>query len=162
MRQLNFIKKSGVDINEFGSTLEDVQTFANHLGIQINIVDSDYFKEIIFSTEPKDQMIYLYKNKNHFDVITSMPAFLCKDYCCHTCKTSYAKRDKHKCPSKCIACFKSFPDENMCSISNKKLIDCNDCNRTFYGKDCFDEHKRNRSSGEKTDIVCNIVKKCLK
>ena len=93
-------EESGVPINEFGSTLDDVKTFAEHLGIQINTVDADYFNEIIFWTEPQGQMIYLYKNKNHFDVITSMPGFLCKDYYCHTCKKSYKTRDKHKCPSK--------------------------------------------------------------
>ena len=36
-------------------------------------------------------MIYLYKNKNHFDVITSMPGFLCKKYYCHTCKKAYTR-----------------------------------------------------------------------
>ena len=60
-------------------------------------------------------MIYLYKNKNHFDVITSMTGFLCKSYYCHSCKKSYKKRDCHKCPDKCIACFKYFQDGNKCS-----------------------------------------------
>ena len=37
---------------------------------------------------------------------------------------------------------------------------CNDCNRTFFGQDCFAEHKRNRSQA-KTDVVCMKVAKCL-
>ena len=40
--------------------------------------------------EVGDRMVYLYKNGNHFDVITSMPGFLCKDYYCHTCKKAFA------------------------------------------------------------------------
>ena len=102
-------------------------------------------------------MIYLYKNGNHFDVITSMPGFLCKDYYCHTCKKAYTHRDRHKCPSKCIACFKYYPDGIKCSGD---AIQCSDCNRSFFGQICFDEHKRDRSS-EKSDIVCQKVAKCL-
>ena len=82
-------------------------TFAKHLGVQINIVDEDYFNEIIHTTNPDaNKFIYLHKNRNHYDVITSMPAFLAKDYYCHTCKKGYTRRDKHKCPNKCLACFK--------------------------------------------------------
>ena len=149
--------EAAVEVNDFGSTLEDVKKFSEHLGVQINIVDSDHFNEIIYSSEEVGDMIYLYKNKNHFDVITSMPGFLCKSYYCHTCKKPYTGRDKHKCPSKCIACFKYFPDGVKCSGD---VIQCNICNRSFFGQDCFDEHKRNRSTG-KPNIVCETVGKCL-
>ena len=64
---------------EFGSTLEDVKKFAHHLGVQINVVDGDQFNTLIYSSDIADEMIYLHKNANHFDVITSMPGFLCKD-----------------------------------------------------------------------------------
>lgn len=66
-------REAGVEINDNGNDLDDVQQFANHLGIQINIIDADYFNEIIYTStnEPEcDKMIYLYKNKNHYDVIT--------------------------------------------------------------------------------------------
>ena len=152
-------EEAGVEINEFGNDLEDVNVFAKHLGIQINIVDADYFNEIIYTSEGEStdgKIIYLYKNKNHYDVITSMPGFLGKNYYCHTCKESYTRRDKHKCPTKCLACFKY---DSNCSGSG---ITCDDCNRIFLGQKCFDEHKRNRSEGEKPDIVCDLVKKCLK
>ena len=101
-------------------------------------------------------MIYLYKNKNHYDVITSMPGFLSKKYYCHTCKEGYTHRDKHKCLKKCLSCFKY--DSNC----KGPEITCNDCNRIFLGQECFDEHKRNRSKGKKTDIVCELVRKCPK
>ena len=156
-------EEAGVEINEFGSTIEDVKRFANHLKIQINIVDGEYFNELIFSTENEhnSQMIYLYKNGNHFDVITSMTGFLDISYYCHTCKKSYKKCDCHKCPAKCIACFKYFPDGNKCF---GKVIECKDCNRSFYGEECFNEHKRERKikEGAESDIVCKKVCKCLK
>ena len=158
-------EEAGVEINEFGSTLEDVKRFANHLKIQINIVDAEYFNELILTTENEHncQMIYLYKNKNHFDVITSMTGFLCKSYYCHTCKKSFKKRDCHMCPAKCIACFKYFLDGNKCS--GEEIV-CQSCNRSFFGEECFKEHKRYRGKRGYTDsnidIVCNYVKKCLK
>ena len=59
---------TGVEMNELGSTLEDVKAFAKHLGIQISIIDADQFNDIIFTTDndyDSSQMIYLFKNKNH-------------------------------------------------------------------------------------------------
>ena len=132
------------------STLEDVKKFSEHLGVQINIVDGDQFNALIYNSEVCDEMIYLYKNGNHFDVIMSMPAFLCKDYYCHTCKKSYTLRDEHRCPEKCLACFKYFSDGVKCSGD---VIKCNSYNRSFFGQGCFDEHKRNRSTG-KSDVEC--------
>ena len=84
---LKLHEDAGVLISDHGNTLEDVNTFANHLGVQINVVDTDYFNEIVPTANPdSSSIIYLHKDKNHYDVITSMPAFLAKDYYCHTCK----------------------------------------------------------------------------
>ena len=146
---------AGVSISDHGCTLEDVDTFAKYLGVQINTVDEDYFNEIIHTANPDvNKVIYLHKNGNHYDVITSMPAFLAKDYYCHTCKKGYTRHDKHKCPNKCLACFK--PEKH----TGDKLF-CDKCNRTFFGQRCYEEHLKNRSKGKKRDVVCEIVKKCL-
>ena len=57
-------ENAGVDIPGHGNTLEDVDTFAKHLGVQINIVDTDYFNEIIHTANPgAEKTIYLHKNK---------------------------------------------------------------------------------------------------
>ena len=146
---------ANVDITDYGNTLGDVGTFAKYLGIQINIVDADRFNDVIHTASPDaDEMVYIYKNKNHYDVITSMPAFLGKDYYCHTCKKGYTRRDKHRCPLKCLSCFKT-------EQHNGETVVCGQCNRTFFGKKCYDEHLRNRSKGEKRSVVCELVQKCL-
>ena len=146
---------AGVHISDHGNTLEDVNTFANHLGVQINVVDTDYFNEIVHTANPgSNNIIYLHKDKNHYNVITSMPAFLSKKYYCHTCKKGYTRRDKHKCPHKCLSCFKAEKHTG-------DNIVCNKCNRIFFGQKCYEEHLRNRSKGEKRDVVCELVKKCL-
>ena len=84
-----------------------------------------------------------------------MPAFLGKDYYCHTCKKSYKCRDKHRCPLKCLACFKT-------EHHNGDKITCGECNRVFFGQKCYGEHLRDRSKGKKRDVVCELVQKCLK
>ena len=86
-------KNAGVPENEFGSTLDDIKTFAEHLDIEINIVDANQFNNIIatvgeFKGETSNQ-IYILKDRNHFNVITSMPAFLYKNHYCHTCKKGF-------------------------------------------------------------------------
>ena len=146
---------AGVGISGYGNTLEDVDTFAKHLGVQINVVDTDYFNEIIHTANPgSNHIIYLHKNKNHYDVITSMPAFLSQNYYCHTCKKGYTRRDKHKCPDKCMSCFKTEKHTG-------DNIVCGKCNRVFFGEPCYKEHLRNRSKGVELDVVCELVKKCL-
>ena len=47
-----------------------------------------------------------------------------------------------------MACFKDFQDGNKCSGD---IIECQDCNRSFFGKECFNEHKRNRAEVEKIE-----------
>ena len=62
---------AGVPISGHGCTLEDVNTFAKQLGVQISVVNTDYFNKIIHTANPgADKNIYLHKNKNHYDVIT--------------------------------------------------------------------------------------------
>ena len=150
---------ANVEINDYGNSLEDVNAFAKYLGIEINIIDSEQFNEIIYTANNgKVDKIYLYKTRNHFDVIKSMTAFLDVAYYCHSCKKSYTRRDKHKCPQKCIACFKYFPDGNKCK---GKDVTCKQCNRVFHGNICFKNHTSNRSKKD-DDSVCSSVAKCLK
>ncbi|XP_078374417.1 uncharacterized protein LOC144657958 [Oculina patagonica] len=140
---------ANVEINDYGNSLEDVNSFASHLDIEINIIDSEQFNEIIYTANNgKINKIYLYKTRNHFDVIKSMTAFLNVAYYCHSCKKAYTRRDKHKCPQKCLSCFKYFPDGNKC---NGKDVTCKHCNRVFHGKSCFKNHTRNRSKKDDDD-----------
>ena len=152
-------KEANVEINEYGNDLADVETFAKHLEIEINIIDSEVFNTIIYTANKgTEDKIYILKTRNHFDVIKSLTAFYDTPYYCHECKKAYTKRDKHKCPSKCLSCF-TFSKDGKCEGQE---IACKKCNRKFLGKKCFKNHLKNRSKAEnKTDTVCNSVKKCL-
>ena len=152
-------EEAQVEINDYGNDLSDRETFAKHLGIEINIIDAEQFNNIIYTTNKgHEDKIYLLKTRNHVDVIKSLTAFYDTLYYCHECKKAYTERDKHKCPSKCLSCF-TYAKDIKCE--GKEII-CEKCNRKFFGKRCFKNHLKNRSKVEgKTAIICNTVKKCL-
>ena len=152
-------KDAHVDISDYSNYLSDVETFAKHLEIEINIIDSEQFNSIIYTANKgtKDK-IYLLKTRNHFDVIKSMTAFCDTPYYCEECKKAYTKRDKHKCPSKSLSCF-TYAKDDKCE-GNEIIFE--KCNRKFFGNLCFKNHLKNRSKVDgKKDIVCDTVKKCL-
>ena len=106
VQALKLHEEAQLEINDYGNDLSDVNTFAKHLGIEVNVIDSEQFNGIIYTANKgSEDKIYLLKTRNHFDVIKSMTAFNCTPYFCHECKKSYTKRDKHMCPSKCPSCF---------------------------------------------------------
>ena len=147
-----------VEINDYGNNLSDIETFAKHIDIEINIIDAEQFNNIIYTANKcSEDKIYLLKTKNHFDVIKSLTAFYDTPYYCHECKKAYTKRDKHKCPSRCLSCF-TYAKDRKCEGNE---IVCEKCNRKFFGKRCFKNHLKNRTKVEdKMDIVCDTVKKC--
>ena len=129
-----------VEINGYGNDLSDVEKFAKHLGIEINIIYAEQFNSIVYTANKgsKDK-IYLLKTKNHFDVIKSLTAFYDTPYYCHECKKAHTKRDKHTCPSKCLSCF-TYAKDRKCE--GKEIV-CEKCNRKFFGKRCFKNHLKN-------------------
>ena len=57
---LKLHEDAGVPISDHGNTLEDVNTFANHLGVQINVVDTDYFNEIVHTANQILVVLFTY------------------------------------------------------------------------------------------------------
>ena len=99
-------EEANVEINDYGNDLSDIEKFAKHLGIEINIIDAEQFNSIVYTANKgSEDKVYLLKTRNHFDVIKSLTAFYDTPYYCHECKKAYTKRDKYKCPSKCLSCF---------------------------------------------------------
>ena len=58
---LKLHEEAQVEINDYGNNLSDVEAFAKHLGIEINIIDAEQFNSIIYTANKgsKDK-IYLY------------------------------------------------------------------------------------------------------
>ena len=46
---LKLHEESQVKINDYGNDLSDIETFAKHLGIEINIIDAEQFNSIVYT-----------------------------------------------------------------------------------------------------------------
>ena len=78
-------EEANVEINDYGNDLSDIEKFAKHLGIEINIIDAEQFNSIVYTANKgSEDKVYLLKTRNHFDVIKSLTAFYDTPYYCHT------------------------------------------------------------------------------
>ena len=69
-------EEAHVEINDYGNDLSDIEKFAKHLGIEINIIDAEQFNSIVHTANKgSEDKVYLLKTRNHFDVIKSLTAF---------------------------------------------------------------------------------------
>ena len=120
---------------------------------QINIVSKEYENKIIYAGPEKDKKIYLYMHNNHYDVITKMPGFFARNYCCHACKKVYDHLENHVCPNECKCCgfFPICPEESWRS--------CRNCRRQFKSQRCYDQHKQSRGGARP---ICARLIKCTK
>ena len=136
--------------------IPEVKMFQEYLtGYEINIVSADHNNSIIYPPKPttsEAKPIYLYLHHNHYDVITSMPAFLGRSYFCHKCRQSYDQTLNHMCPGMCKSC-RSFE----CTVQDP--MGCEQCGRWFKSKTCYDCHKEPIAGGKS---VCQGIKKCEK
>ena len=142
-------QKAGVPIGSCG--IDQVKQFQAYLtDYQINIVSKEHQNSIIFSGPDKEKRIYLFLHDNHFDVITSMPAFVARKKYCHTCKKGYDHVKHHLCGDTCKLCY--FQN---CPIVS--WTPCSDCNRFFKSQECFDRHKQNVGNAKS---ICLSTAKC--
>ena len=137
--------------------LPEVDLFQKYLtNYEINVVSGNHNSSIIYPPKPSNNNvtpIYLYLHDNHYDVITSMPGFLSTSYFCHKCKKSYSNNSDHLCGAMCGSC-RSFD----CVIDGNGMV-CDECERWFKSKDCYDHHKENVGGGRS---VCQTIRKCEK
>lgn len=139
-------KKADVPIQPCG--IKEIDKFQKYLQpkYQILVVSKDHFNAVIYSGKKiSKKKIILYLHDNHYDLITSMPAFMERSYYCFICNKGYNNK-YHRCVSSCNACF-STCDSNQ--PYNWKY--CNNCNRSFKGSKCFLLHvQQSKISGEST------------
>ena len=141
-------KEAGVAEGPCGS--EEMQQFQDHLGPQGNQIivfegqkGLIWFKDRAYNNAPKK--ICLLKIGNHFYGITSIPALLNRTYYCHHCEKGYCHEtsEKHNCLGQnCSSCKrrnKRCP--NFATFETPEVY-CGDCNRLFYGQECYAAHKQ--------------------
>ena len=94
------------------------------------------------------------EREKHYDTILNLIGAGGNKYFCWQCNKGYKTINGHRCVYKCTRCF-SIP---FCENKEPKIV-CEKCNREFYERKCFENHKKfaNRS-GEK--IICEKVYYC--
>ncbi|KAK7588176.1 hypothetical protein V9T40_005421 [Parthenolecanium corni] len=143
-----------IDFNIEGFTLEDIRACEEELDVQIKVVCAENFNNIIYKgLRDCPIKLYLYKQGNHFDVITHMGAFYGSSYYCQNCDKPYQNKDRaHVCKTVgvnvCTVCMKAEHP----SYTKDKIF-CNNCNRYCFNQDCYDDHSLN---------VCLFQFKCRK
>ena len=154
-RALELHRAANVPLGPCG--LDEVKLFQKYLtNYEITVVSGDCNDSIIYPPEPTDkQPIYLYLHNKHFDVITSMPGFLSISYFCQQCRKVYCKTTDHLCDAMCKSC-RSL---DCVADSDRKWIECNECNRMFKSRACYTRHKEPLPGGRS---VCQTIRKCEK
>ncbi len=147
-------EKAGVPFGPCG--IPEVKQFQKYLTeYEINIVSADHQNSIIYPERPtttEAKRLFLYLHNNHYDVITSMPAFLDHSYFCYECRKAYDSTVSHLCPAMCKLC-RAF------DCPQGEPQDCEECGRTFKSQACYDRHKEALGAGQS---VCQLIKRCVK
>ena len=146
-----FHELSGVPLGPCG--IPEVNKFQAALPVyQLNVVSKEHLNALIYSGPEAEKHLYLYHHDNHYDVITSMPAFLARKRYCHKCKKGFDKITNHPCGGPC----------NLCNTENCSFVEwkfCKDCNRFFKSEECFNRHKGDTGPAKS---LCYALVKCGK
>ena len=111
---------------------------------QILLVNADHAYHVKRFGPTKPKQLILLHEKDHYDVITSLPEFFNTSYVCATCFQTYNTEGDHRCTkkTKCGACRqKECPDFLHANPRGLKATRrCHDCGRDFFGDTCYEAH----------------------
>ena len=140
----------------------EIQQFQAHVGsegIQIIVLEGQqgtiWYKDHTYDDAHKK--ICLLKVQNHFHGLRSIPALLNRNYYCHHCEKGYDHEtsEKHNCRGQnCSSCRRTNGTCPKFVTYVTAEVYCDQCNRKFYGQNCYDAHKRGAKS------VCDQFRKC--
>jgi hypothetical protein len=72
----------------------------------------------------------------HYHVITNLTGAMAKKYVCKACNRGCETDVTHTCDQTCSDCMASQP----CVFAGVRIA-CDECNRNFRSKKCYDNHK---------------------
>ena len=123
--------------------LEELHQFQQALGSDYQLLVMARIKPffLIYKGPSAPHQIRLLKSNNHYDGVTSFPAFVDRSYYCIECEKGFNTDDKahHPCKGKrCSACARfDCPD----FVPKTEPSDyCSHCNTKFFGIDCKNHH----------------------
>ena len=96
--------------------------------------------------------IYIGLHKKHYSSILSLTGLFSKSYYCEKCEFAFDKRNRHICEETCKNCL----ERPVCERDNDFCMTCEQCNKQFISKVCFERHKRNNvCENNKICKACN-------
>lgn len=130
---------------------------------QLICINAQDINNLIFRGSPAREELFIERNNNHYNVITStIRCYMQSDFCIPCWKRTDYRRP-HRCPGSCERCY----DEDPCIASEDRVL-CQECNRIFYSMSCYQKHKgnvcyqvRRCSTCSKEYLVANGHKKCI-
>ena len=127
----DFHHKAGVPLTSCG--IEEIKLFQAVLpDYQLVVVSGDHFDATIYKGPETEKPVYLYYHSGHYDVITSMPAFIGRAYFCLKCEKGYNTEDwRHNPCTNKYRCCQHTACPNQGEISS--WIICAQCHRMFKG-----------------------------
>lgn len=145
---------AGVIIPNEGAGIPELEKFQKHLKDNKIVVYryGSKGRDVIFEGSGDGVKLNLLYHANHYNIITSLTAAFACSYFCEQCRAPFNNQKDHRCGGSCAAC------QQTPACVSKQKIRCCECNRTFRGQKCFDNHKVNGSYGKTT--VCATVKRC--
>jgi len=138
----NLLETTGIDLTN-GAGIPELIRFQEHFRdykitvYQGLVCDSAMFEGQIESFE---QLNLLYDDvERHYHVITNLTVAMAKRYVCKACNKVCKSDVTHVCDQTCSDCVASPP-----CASGDFRIPCDECNRHFRSRTCFDNHKRSK------------------
>lgn len=167
------VRVAKVRIPRNGCGLEEISDFQNYFsrqGFAIVVYDRDNFGNegpLFFDGRPLtiDRFgsilhtinVLYYSNKSHYEPILNLSAAAGTEFFCELCNKAYRRVSSHRCNKMCPRC------RNVPKCETGRYISCDQCNRNFFGQNCFDRHLQNDSypvSKSKTTSVCSAIRIC--
>ena len=117
----------------------------NYPEYQIKVIDGVYKSNFIFRGPENDKRIFIEYANFLYNAIINIKGYMTRDYYCEKCHVIFSHLFDHRCENHCKSCYTNCEKDD-------NIIKCADCNREFFGFNCYNVHLNNK--------VCAIIKKC--
>lgn len=99
--------------------------------------DMNDCRSMLYKSGKAEKTINLFHMEDHFIAIKTVKGLFGYRYQCTDCDNLYNSPDKHKCAAKCNYCR----ELGLCKPV-RTMLQCEQCNRSFRGAECFMRHKK--------------------
>jgi len=137
------LEKTGIDLFESG--IPELFRFQVHFrDCKIVVYQGLSREDVMFEGQgecAKRLNLQYVDVERHYHVIAKRIAAMAKKYNCKACHKAFTREITHVCYQTFSDCMASSP----CAFSDVR-IPCDDCNRHFGIRTCFDKHKQSTST----------------